>query len=831
MQHGGLHRSDAPAGADSERDCRICNDVHGRASFKGMEKIYDKRDGSSTQRGGTEEREYCGRKRAGAKGKGSARKRVGTDIGAEAWTNSTGKSIHSRRRRKAGCVVHNDGRREAERTMNWQEAGKIPEVKPKKKGLRIKPQFLGNLLILDVYQDKAKAVRYCMDMDTGEHGYQKEGKRWKRGKLVTALGGDAYADYRYYGSPFDFKDYKFDSENEKKETERFLKVGHGYRSQNYHDAIDWKEMQYDRDKRWEAEKRQEERKENMMKQIPEPPDDIREWIYGKIPHQEYAFYDKQKEKWGCTCCGAEIKGMELKRNEDGKRARHNNKVTCPVCGEPLIAKTRTDSLSEKTGVYLINETNEEASVIRYMDVAITWEYGRHVVEIEENIRVMAYKKGVNKRRKRHTQLYYRHWRTFGKGNAYNRRAKQGYLYPGNFGEALENTVYEDGTGVLGQLAAAGQYLNYNNLLIGIRAIRNYTNVIEYLFKGRFYRLLKETIEETWWWGSYYYGELNIKGTTLEEVFKIHDRQKINRIREHNGGKKMVEWLQYADKYGKKIPQETLEYLIKHEIRPDDFKDKIHELSPQKVQNYLEKQRAAGYKDRTPKEILGQWQDYLSMCRVQEKDMEDEMVYRPKDLKLRHDQMVTNAQKLRIVQEMGRNKELRAEEAAKMREKYPEAEKNLAAIRERYEYQNEEYMILVPKDLVEIIEEGQALHHCAGATERYFDRIEVRETYICFLRRAEEPNIPFYTIEVEPSGTIRQHRSYLDEEPGIEQIRGFLKEWQKVLKNRLTEEDKRLARVSMRKREENIAELEASRNIRVLKGLAEDFMESPLEFGA
>ena len=178
--------------------------------------------------------------------------------------------------------------------------------------------------------------------------------------------------------------------------------------------------------------------------------------------------------------------------------------------------------------------------------------------------------------------------------------------------------------------------------------------------------------------------------------------------------------------------------------------------------------------------------------------------------------------------MQENKELRQREAEKMREKYPQAEKNLDAIRERYEYQNEEYVITVPHDLVEIIEDGQALHHCAGASERYFDRIESQETYICFLRRAESPGIPFYTIEVEPSGTIRQHRSYLDEEPGIDEIRGFLREWQKTLKKRLTQEDKRLAKISKEKREQNIRELEEKNNTRVLRGLAEDFMENLLE---
>lgn len=231
----------------------------------------------------------------------------------------------------------------------------------------------------------------------------------------------------------------------------------------------------------------------------------------------------------------------------------------------------------------------------------------------------------------------------------------------------------------------------------------------------------------------------------------------------------------------------------------------------------------------PKEVLDQWLDYLSMCVAASKDLTDDMVLKPRDLKLRHDQAVADANQLKIVKEMQRNKEYRAEKAEEMRKKYPEAEKNLDAIRERYEYKDEEYIITVPHDLVEIIEDGQALHHCAGASERYFDRIESRETYICFLRRTETPKIPFYTIEVEPSGTIRQRRSYLDEEPGIEEIRGFLRKWQKELKKRLTEEDKRLAKISKEKRELNIKELEEKNNTRVLKGLAEDFMENLLDF--
>lgn len=713
--------------------------------------------------------------------------------------------------------------------MRWKQMAGMPEKKPKKDGWIVKPQYAGNILVLDLYTDREWEARYCIDRETGEHGYQTPGGRWKRSKLITCAGGDPQQSYMYYSSNYvSLNDLEFESKDEREAVETFLERGrYGY----WHERIECLEMEYDRNMRWDAEDRKRQRERDFMSQIPDAPRDLREWIYEKENAEEYIFFDKETGMWGCSCCGAKTKDKALKRLPDGGKVRHNDRTTCPKCGRMLTAKKRNKQMQKKTGIYLICPVNAEASVIRYMDAKITWEYGRHAVELDEEIRIVAYKIGVNPRRKRNVQLYYNDgWRNFGTANLKNKKAKAGYLYPGIYKDALDNTLYADGIRVLEQLAAAGKKLNYNQALIGIGALKNYECVLEYLFKGRFERMLEETVDKIDWWSrGTYYGKLNLMGNTLEEVFGIDDRQKINRIREENGGEKMLEWMRYSEETGKKIPKDTLQYMIRNEIKPLDCKLYLPEMSPQKIQNYLEKQRAAGYKNLKQKEILEQWEDYLSMCRAMGKNMEDEMVYKPRDLKLRHDQAAADENQMKIVKAMQENKEFRETQAKEMREKYPEAEKNLNAIRERYEFQNGEYTILVPHDLVEIIEDGQALHHCAGASERYFDRIESKETYICFLRRTETPSIPFYTIEVEPSGTIRQHRSYLDEEPGIEEIRGFLKEWQKTLKKRLTEEDKRLAKISREKREQNIRELEEKNNTRVLRGLAEDFMENILDF--
>lgn len=716
--------------------------------------------------------------------------------------------------------------------MRWRLIEKIQEQKPKKKGWIVKPQYIGDILLLDIYTDKVRESRYCIHRETGEHGYKKIGEKQKQSKLITCLGGDPMESYRYYCCSYGFNinDLKFDSTKEKKETEEFLKKAM-YGSGDWYEKIEYLEMNFDREKRWNAEMQKSRRQQELINRIPDAPENIREWLYRKEVEEEYIFYDKSKGKWGCSCCGSEMPDTELKRLSDSGKVKHNDLVECPKCKKRIVAKKRTDKVKKKTGLYLIAPINQEASVIQYCDARINWEYGRYTVELEVAVLVMAYKIGVNKRRKNHVQLFYADgWGNFETGNRINKRAKEGYLYPGDYSDVLENTVYKDGIRVLHQLAAAGEKLNYNKLLIGIQRLLNFENVVEYLFKGRFHRMLRETVEKVdVWGGGSYYGKLRLTGETLEDVFKIKDRQKINRIRDQNGGEEMLAWMRWSDASNKKVPQDTLEYMIANGIDPGDIEFVEDKMSPQQIMNYIEKQRAAGYQYRTAPEVLGQWGDYLSMCKAQNKNMDDEMVYKPRDLKLRHDQAVTDANQLKIVKEMERNKEVRAAEAKKMREKYPQAEKNLEDIRTRYEYENAEYIIVVPHDLVEIIEEGQALHHCAGATERYFDRIESQETYICFLRRAEQPSIPFYTIEVEPSGTIRQHRSYMDEEPGIEEIRGFLREWQKELKKRLTEKDKQLAMISKEKREQNIAELKEKNNTRVLKGLAEDFMENLIDF--
>ena len=135
------------------------------------------------------------------------------------------------------------------------------------------------------------------------------------------------------------------------------------------------------------------------------------------------------------------------------------------------------------------------------------------------------------------------------------------------------------------------------------------------------------------------------------------------------------------------------------------------------------------------------------------------------------------------------------------------------IKTKYEYADADYMVVVPSGILDIITEGRALHHCVGSSDRYWDRIERRESFVMFLRKTDDPFHAYYTLEVEPDGTVRQKRTEYDrQKKDIEQATEFLQKWQRVVTARLTESDKALAAESRVLREKEFIQLKKDRVI-------------------
>lgn len=701
-----------------------------------------------------------------------------------------------------------------------------------------------SVLVMDYWKDKVWKGRYCMDTGSGEYqAYFPEEEKWRQNKLAVLCTGEGDWWYKWYE---ECKKTGFSREEDKALAEELL---FPKRRNPWHhtvfQTIDTMESDYLRDKREEKEARRLDRIRALMDEVPSITYDIRRWILDAVGPQDYLFYHKEEKRWFCSLCRGESTDKELVdaverwgekegeevRGRKRKKILHNDAVICPKCRKKMTAKKKGEP-KVKGRIYILQELDKAKCVICCVDVCITWSGGKTLF-LSEAVRMILYRNPEGREKPvrvywnqdcREDDLQFKGEPVFDdKHNPANRIVGEGLVYPEGVKKALAGTVYEEWGSLFAQMARAGMKLDYYRLLLS--SGHGLCPMTEYLFKGRFFTLLRESVMKINDWSGDYWGMLICNGTTEKEVFGIADKQKINRIRQRDGGELMVGWMRWSEQNREKVDDETLSWLEKEKISVKTLSFIEGKMSPRQAMNYLIRQQKEEYPKMKAKEVAGQWADYLSMCAAAGKDTADALVYRPRQLKRRHDEMAEEARRRRMLEELEQNQKEREEYARRMAEKFPGAEENLHRVKEKFSYERGEYRIIVPDRLADIVAEGHALHHCAGATERYFERIMANETYICFLRKTAAPETPFYTIEVEPGGTIRQHRSLYDEEPGIEEIRGFLREWQKVIRQRMTNEDKKLALESEIKRNKNLDELREKNNLRVLEGLMEDFMEA------
>lgn len=178
------------------------------------------------------------------------------------------------------------------------------------------------------------------------------------------------------------------------------------------------------------------------------------------------------------------------------------------------------------------------------------------------------------------------------------------------------------------------------------------------------------------------------------------------------------------------------------------------------------------------------------------DTDDEIVYRTSQLYQRHKEIIQYIEENRL-----------SVTAGELADKYPNINEILSGLDKKYEYGNEIFTVLAPHCIEDILKEGQALHHCIDKKTEYLERINEQETYILFLRKTEQPDKPYYTLEVEPGGVIRQKRTEYDRQnKDIEEASEFLKEWQREIQKRITASDKKLADKSRQLRIESYAEM-------------------------
>lgn len=97
-------------------------------------------------------------------------------------------------------------------------------------------------------------------------------------------------------------------------------------------------------------------------------------------------------------------------------------------------------------------------------------------------------------------------------------------------------------------------------------------------------------------------------------------------------------------------------------------------------------------------------------------------------------------------------EYRRQESKPLGERYQPLYEEVYPKAAKYSYEQDGYIIFPPKEVVDLVNEGNKLHHCVGS---YVSSVATGQEYILYLRKKSEPDVPYFTVNVDTNNKVRQ----------------------------------------------------------------------------
>lgn len=580
----------------------------------------------------------------------------------------------------------------------------------------------------------------------------------------------------YWRIHYDYDHLSYMNPEGTKTIKRVLKVKDG----GYRGIMTW-QQRINEQRKDEKYKRETAAWDAAMAKVPKDfPEGFELFGLQKGIKEHYIFYDydrKGQNKGYCTCCDKEVTGIEPKYNKEDN---------CPVCKTPIVykSKAKLDHITVYGGQASLIQNYEDGLVIRYFRInASFYAKGHNDLSFYEIRRVVFSNGNMT------TYVY----------EMYKQRCTRWITASWAHGGMASYPLYQKNVAAVfrrSKWPTAYMLMRRHNRNMDICSYLKtelYNPAIEMSVKAELYRLAKEILNIR-----YDRTLLNESQTELPKLLKI-DSARLKRLKAMKGGVDALKWLQYEKEVNTQWPDEVIDFYGKQELEPDDFDFILDKMTPVKVMNYLIKQtEITGEKVR---QLRITWRDYLNMAKRAKVDITKEQFYKPKNINKAHADMIALA-----------NKKDMEREAAKRLKEYPDINTVCKELT-KYEWSDEEYAVVTPKSIMDIFLEGTILNHCIHRCDFYFDRINQREAYLVFLRRKCSIDTPWYTLEIEPNGTIRQKRTTGDNQnKDLDDAIPFLKKWQQEITKRLSEEDKELAKKSAEARKKNYTQLRKDKKL-------------------
>lgn len=272
--------------------------------------------------------------------------------------------------------------------------------------------------------------------------------------------------------------------------------------------------------------------------------------------------------------------------------------------------------------------------------------------------------------------------------------------------------------------------------------------VEYLTKLKFGAVVKAKLND-----SPTYSAINWRGKTPLKVLKL-SKQDLNEVRTANIpiDPLMLKLFQISKKDKSNLSfKDIYEISRGYGFEFKDLKKILKYTTLGKAHSYIKKQygRKNIRNHYYRYQILSTWRDYIADCVDLDMDLTQESVLFPSDLHKAHQATI---EKIKFKADEALNAQIR----------------NRLASLKKYNFEANGFILRPAADTAELIREGNELSHCVG---RYAKSYANGETNILLLRKASEPDKPFYTVEVR-NGHITQCRGFKNCSP-TDEVKAFI----------------------------------------------------------
>lgn len=512
--------------------------------------------------------------------------------------------------------------------------------------------------------------------------------------------------------------------------------------------------------------REKERIDLAMEQVPALPSDWEDWVYkSAYSHAQYMMYhygDKDNSAW-CSACGREV---HLKR-----KVKHQEQVRCPACGKKVLALSwnRQKVLVDTKKPAILQERKDCGYVLRIFDSRIRrgktgdWKVDTSTSYIHEKYRIF-----LDKDFRQETIYEYTFWK-----NRYENELRWCYETAHGYGwyhaPAGEGILYYRNLAKL-RKGTCLKYIPIEQLFrknegcfsypVAQISVMKRVPQIEFLIKMKLYRLAWELTSR---WDQAQALRVDVIDTGKRTPCGVLglDRQQVEMAVKMNISVLQLKTLHTADELGIRLNRKQLEWYAK-ELGPEITRDVLINGHPVKSMNYIRKLQES--KIRT-----GDYIDYLNDIRILQMERTEDVLY-PKHFEAAHERL--------SAQRREREEHIKAE---KIREKDRILASMLPGIRKIYgNYKDDSFVMVLPECKEDFNREGRENHNCVGGS--YYDKMLEGKCVVLFLRRNDEPEKAFCTVEMNGTRVV-QCRAIRNSDPPQE-VKDFMERYRREVEKRI-----------------------------------------------